>query len=121
MGTDLSPSQLNDFLLYKTPNGNIEVELFRHNENLWLNQAQLAKLFDVDRSVITKHLKNIYTEEELQKEATCAFFAHVRKEGEREVTRKVEFYNNESGIMTLLNLSYRPADKNEFEDITQGA
>lgn len=108
MGTDLSPSQLNDFLLYKTPNGNIEVEIFLHNENLWLNQAQLAKLFDVDRSVITKHLKNIYTEEELQKEATCAFFAHVRKEGEREVTRKVEFYN----LDAIISVGYRVNSRN---------
>ena len=108
MGTDLSPSQLNDFLLYKTPNGNIEVEIFLHNENLWLNQAQIAKLFDVDRSVITKHLKNIYSEEELQKEATCAFFAQVQKEGNREVTRKVEFYN----LDAIISVGYRVNSRN---------
>lgn len=108
MASELTPSRLNDFLLYKTPTGNIEVEIFLHNENLWLNQAQIASLFGVDRSVITKHLKNIYDEAELPKEATSAFFAHVQKEGDRDVTRKIEFYN----LDAIISVGYRVNSRN---------
>ena len=48
-----------EFLLYKTPNGKVKVEIFLKNENIWLTQEKIASLFGVDRSVITKHLKNI--------------------------------------------------------------
>ena len=103
MEKNITPSQVKNFLLYKTPNGPIEIEIFLHNETLWLNQAQIAGLFDVDRTVITKHLKNIYTEDELQKEATCAFFAQVQKEGTRHITRQIEFYN----LDAIISVGYR--------------
>ena len=49
-----------EFLLYTTPNGKVKVEIFLRDENIWLTQAKIAELFAVDRSVITKHLKNIF-------------------------------------------------------------
>jgi hypothetical protein len=63
------------------------------NNTIWLTQKLISALFDVDRSVITKHLNNIYQESELSKEATCAFFAQVQMERNRQITRNVEFYN----------------------------
>ncbi len=48
--------ELTEFLLYTTPNGDIKVEVFLHNENIWLSQDRMAELFGVDRTVITKHL-----------------------------------------------------------------
>lgn len=68
-----------EILLYTTPNGKVKVEIFLHNENIWLTQARIAQLFGVDRSVVTKHLANIFNEGELSKEATCANFAQVQK------------------------------------------
>ena len=53
-------NSFSEFLLYKTPNGNVKVEVFVHDENLWLTQKRIAELYDVDRSVITKHLTNIF-------------------------------------------------------------
>lgn len=85
--------ELTDFLLYTTPNQNIKVEVFLHNENLWLPQDKIAKLFGVDRSVITKHIKNIYQEEELYENSTSAKIAQVRLEGNREVNRNINYYN----------------------------
>ena len=82
-----------EFLLYKTPNNQVKVEIFLKNENIWLPQEKIAQLFGVDRSVITKHLKNIFESAELDKEATCAKFAQVRDEGGRSVNREIEFYN----------------------------
>jgi hypothetical protein len=49
-----------EFLLYKAPSGAVKVEIFLKNENIWLTQEKIAMLFGVDRSVITKHLKNIF-------------------------------------------------------------
>ena len=69
--------ELTDFLLYTTPNGNIKVEVFLHNENLRLNQDRMPELFDIDRTVITKHIKNIYQERELSELTTSAKIAQV--------------------------------------------
>ena len=68
-----------EFLLYTTPNGKVKVEIFLRNETIWLTQAKIAELFGVERSVITKHLHNIYKTEELPKEVTCAKIAQVFK------------------------------------------
>jgi hypothetical protein len=92
-----------EFLLYTTPDGKVKVEIFLHDENIWLTQAKIAELFGIDRSVITKHLQNIFAEGELSKEATCAIFAHVQKEGEREVSRNIEFYN----LDAIISVGYR--------------
>jgi len=92
-----------EFLLYTTPDGKVKVEIFLHNENIWLSQARIAELFGVDRSVVTKHLLNIFKEGELNKEATCANFAQVQKEGGRDVTRQVEFYN----LDAIISVGYR--------------
>jgi hypothetical protein len=70
-----------EFLLYTIPNGKVKVEIFLRDENVWLTQAKIAELFDVERSVVTKHLRNIYETKELQKDATCAKIAQVQNEG----------------------------------------
>ncbi|MDO8512260.1 MAG: hypothetical protein Q7S57_03220 [bacterium] len=59
-----------EFLLYTTPNGKVKVEIFLRNEDIWLTQAKITELFGVERSVVTKHLQNIYLDKELKKEAT---------------------------------------------------
>lgn len=63
------------------------------DENIWLTQVKISELFGVERSVVTKHLQNIYNEGEIKKEATSAKIAQVQFEGEREVERDIEFYN----------------------------
>jgi len=81
----------NEILLYTTPNGKVKVEIYLQNETIWLTQQKIAELFGVDRSVVTKHLTNIFKEAELKKEATCAKIAQVQTEGSREVNRPLEF------------------------------
>ena len=70
-----------EIIFYKTNNGDVKVEILLQNENLWLTQAKIAELFDVDRSVVTKHISNIFKEGELEKEAVCAIFAHTASDG----------------------------------------
>lgn len=73
-----------EFLLYKTPNDQVKVEVLLQDETIWLTQSQIGELFDTERSVITKHIKNIYLESELSKDRTCAKIARVQIEGERQ-------------------------------------
>jgi hypothetical protein len=67
-----------EILLYTTANGSVKVEIYLQNETLWLTQQKMADLFGVDRTVVTKHLKNIYATNELNKEATFAKIAQVQ-------------------------------------------
>jgi len=93
----------NEILLYTTPNGKVKVEIFVKNETIWLSQQKIADLFGVDRSVVTKHLLNIYNENELSKESTCAKFAQVQVEGERTISRQIEYYN----LDAIISVGYR--------------
>ena len=93
----------NEILLYTTPNGKVKVEIYLQNETIWLSQQKIADLFAVDRSVVTKHLINIYNETELVKEATCAKIAQVQIEGSREVSRQIEFFN----LDAIISVGYR--------------
>lgn len=68
-----------DFLLYTAPDGEVKIEIYLQDETIWLSQQKIADLFDVDRTVVTKHLKNIYTEGESEKTATSAKYAQVQK------------------------------------------
>jgi hypothetical protein len=93
----------NEILLYTTPNGKVKVEIYLRDETVWLTQQKIADLFGVERSVITKHLLNIFAQGELRKEATCANFAQVQTEGKRQVTRNIEFYN----LDAIISVGYR--------------
>lgn len=95
--------QLTEFLLYTTPNNDIKVETYLHDESLWLPQKRMAELFGVDVSTINEHLKNIYKSHELEEEATIGKFPIVQMEGKREVKREVNFYN----LDAILSVGYR--------------
>lgn len=100
--SDLIPSN-NNFILYTAPSGSVKIEAYIQDETIWLTQQKIADVFGVDRTVVTKHLKNIYQEEELQKEATRAKFAQVQMEGDREVKRLIEYYN----LDAIISVGYR--------------
>jgi hypothetical protein len=100
--SDLIPNN-NSFILYTDPSGNIKIEAYIKDETIWLTQQKIADVFGVDRTVVTKHLKNIYQEAELHKEATSAKFAQVQIEGEREVKRNIEYYN----LDAIISVGYR--------------
>lgn len=83
-------------LLYQTDEGRFRLECRLEGETLWLTLNQMAELFGREKSVISKHLKTIYEDGELSREATVACFATVQVEGEREVSRQIEYYNLEA-------------------------
>lgn len=80
---------MSEILLYQTEDNETTLEVQFDGETVWLNQYQLADLFETDRTSILKHLKNIYSEGELNEDSTCAKIAQVRQEGKRLVTRNV--------------------------------
>ena len=91
------------FLMYNTPQEDIKVNVVVRDETIWLTQKAMATLFDVQTPAINKHLKNIFEEGELQKEATISNMEIVQNEGERGVKRKVEFYN----LDAIISVGYR--------------
>jgi len=100
----IQPSDaLSDFILYTAPSGDVRVEIYFQNETIWLTQQKIAELFEVERSVVTKHLGNIFNDGELDKTATSAKFAQVQKEGDREVKRNIEYYN----LDAIISVGYR--------------
>lgn len=103
----IQSSNQSEIVLYTTTDGKVKIETIFQNETIWLTQAKLAELFSIDRSVITKHLANIYNDNELEKKATCAKFAQVQMEGNREISRKIEFYN----LDAIIAVGYRVNSK----------
>jgi len=71
----------NKIIIYQTEDGQTQIDVRLENETVWLTQAQMAELFDKDRTVIGRHIRNIYKEEELEQNITCAKFAHMGSEG----------------------------------------
>ena len=78
----------NDIIFYEDDNGKFKIEVLLENENVWLNVNSIAMLFDVQRPAIVKHINNIYTDEELDKNRTCSIMEQVQLEGTRKVNRK---------------------------------
>ena len=92
-----------EVLLYEAPGGQVRVDVRLDHETVWLTQEQMSKLFGRERSVITKHVRNVFREGELAPETTCAKFAQVQTEGERTVTREIDHYN----LDVIISVGYR--------------
>jgi hypothetical protein len=106
MNTLTIQDELTEFLLYTTPNSDIKVETYLHNETLWLPQKRIAELFGVQRPAITKHLKNIFDSEELEEKVVCSILEHTTNHGALEgktQTQEVKYYN----LDAILSIGYR--------------
>ena len=90
--------QFNDILLYSTSNGTVKVELLYEDETFWLSQKRMAELFGVESHTITYHLKEIFKSGELEENSTTRKIRAVQKEGNREVSREIDFYNLDAVI-----------------------
>lgn len=90
-------------LMYTTEDGITKVEVTFDNETVWLSLDQIAELFQKNKSTISRHIKNIFSEGELLAEATVAKFATVQKEGNRTVERQIDFYN----LDVIISVGYR--------------
>lgn len=92
--------QESSFLLYTTPEGGVRIDVFFYLETIWLTQKRMAELFGVDRSVVTKHLVNIFESAELSEKSVCAKFAHTAEDGK---TYETQYYN----LDAIISVGYR--------------
>ena len=97
----------NNILFYNDEEGNVTVEVLLENEDVWLNIEAISKLFNIDRSGIVRHINNIYKDDELKQNSTCAKIAQVQKEGNREVKRVYPYYN----LDMIISIGFRVNSK----------
>lgn len=98
--TDCNNSEI---LIYQSENGVTKIDVTFRDETVWLSQQQMAELFQTSRTNVVEHIKHIYEEGELDEKSTCRKFRQVRKEGNREVSRELPFYN----LDMIISLGYR--------------
>lgn len=92
-----------NIIMYTTEDGLTKIEATFDEDTVWLSIDQMAELFQRDKSTISRHIKNIFTEGELRPEATVAKFATVQMEGGRQVSRNIEYYN----LDVIISVGYR--------------
>ena len=92
-----------ELILYQTPEGTVRIEVLYESETFWLNQKKIAELFGVDLRTVNEHLQNIFADGELHREATLRKIRRVQIEGNREVSREIEYYN----LDAIISVGYR--------------
>ncbi len=90
-------------ILYQTPDGDSKIEVRLVSDTVWLSLDQMAELFQRNKSTISRHIKNVLDDGELCETSTIAFFATVQNEGNRQVERKIAFYN----LDMIISVGYR--------------
>jgi len=98
----------NDIVFFKKDNGETNIELLINGDTLWVTQKTMAEIFDVQRPAITKHLKNIFEEGELNKNQVCSKMEHTANDGK---TYNTEFYN----LDAIISVGYRVNSKKATE------
>ena len=94
-------------IIYQTEDGQTQIDVRLEDESVWLTQAQMALLFQTDRTTIVRHINNIYAIDELNREATCAKIAQVQVEGSRQVKRTIPYFN----LDMIISVGYRVNSK----------
>ena len=92
-----------NIILYQTPDGQAKIEVTLFNDTVWLTADQMAELFQRNKSTISRHIRNVFEEGELQADSTVVFFATVQNEGVRKVERNIAFYN----LDMIISVGYR--------------
>lgn len=92
-----------EILLYQTEDGQTRIDVTLVGDDVWLTQSQMVELFQKEKSTLVEHIQNIYTEGELNSEATIRKFRTVQKEGDRQVTRSITYYN----LDVVISVGYR--------------
>ena len=101
--SDFEKPNEGELILYQTQEGAVRIEVLYESETFWLNQKKIAELFGVDLRTISEHLQNIYASGELAEQATLRKIRRVQQEGNREVSREIEFYN----LDAIISVGYR--------------
>ena len=100
-----------DLIIYEDENDKIEIEAFLYDETIWLPLTKIAELFEKDKSTISKHIKNIFDEQELSKDSTVGKFPTVQIEGNRKVNRNIDYYNLDMIIAVRIQDKFKKSNK----------
>ena len=92
-----------EIIIYQTADDLTNIEVKMQDETVWLTQQQIAELYQTSRTNVVEHIRHVYEEGELEEGSTCRKFRQVRKEGNREVSRELPFYN----LDMIISLGYR--------------
>ncbi len=92
-----------NIIMYTTEDGLTKIEVTFEEDTVWLSLEQMTELFQRNKSTISRHIKNVFSEGELQQESTVAKFATVQMEGARQVSRDIEYYN----LNVIISVGYR--------------
>ena len=103
MADKIGTDEYGEILIYQTDDGQTNIEVKIEDDTVWLTQQQMSELFQTSRTNVVEHIKHIYEEGELDGISTCRNFRQVRKEGNREVTRQIPYYN----LDMIISLGYR--------------
>lgn len=98
-------------ILFESGDAEVSLDVHFDGDTVWLTKEQMGVLFDRDRTVISRHIANVYREGEVEREGTCANFAQVRFEGSREVTRREERFN----LDVIISVGYRVKSRRGVE------
>lgn len=96
-----------EIFIYQPEDGLTIIEVKLQDETVWLTQQQMADLFQTSLTNVAEHIGHIYEEFELEENSTCRKFRHIRKEGKREVSREMSYYN----LDMIISLGYRVKSK----------
>ena len=103
MADKIGTNEYGEILIYQTDDGQTNIEVKIEDDTVWLTQQQMSELFQTSRTNVVEHIKHIYEDGELDGISTCRNFRQVRKEGNREVTRQIPYYN----LDMIISLGYR--------------
>ena len=98
----LQPTQ-GEIVIYQSESGDTKIDVRFADETVWLTQAQMEELFQSSHANIVEHIQNIFAEDELEESSTCRKFRQVRREGNRDVEREIQYYN----LDMIISLGYR--------------
>ena len=99
----MDTNQKGEILVYQNEKGETKIDVYMEDGTVWLNQASIAQLYQTTPQNITKHIKKIYVEGELDENRTCNYYSQVQIEGGRSINRKIKFYN----LDMILAIGYR--------------
>jgi hypothetical protein len=100
---ELTMEDKSEVVIYKTKDGETKLEVNLQEDTVWLFLNQMVELFQRDKSVVSRHVRNIFTEGELDQNSTVAKFATVQREGGRTIKRDIEYYN----LDVIISVGYR--------------
>ncbi len=96
-------NEVGNILIYQNEKGDTKIDVYFQDNDVWMNQASIARLYNTTSQNITMHIRNIYKERELEEESTCKEYLQVQMEGNRKIKRKRKYYN----FLMILSIGYR--------------